>query len=605
MLIAGVDIGNSTTEVCIGKLDANGSMTFVSDAMTPTTGLKGTPSNVKGVKRALEAAMRKVNASIEALDMIRLNEAAPVIGDTAMETITETIIAESTMLGHNPATPAGEGLAIGNTIHIKDLGKAKSDTNYLIVADEAYDYERISVILNTTSVNVTGIILQKDEAVLVYNRLVKKVPVIDEVTRMSALPLGALAAIEVAGKGRSITQLSNPYGIAKIFNLRADETRQVIPVAKSLIGKKSAVVIHTPKGGVKEKSLAAGTLIFEDIHQNKRDVKVDAGAEAIMAKLAEVKELEDVTADANTGVDAMLKRMKSAMSMVNSQQDGPLHIKDILAIDTFVPVQVKGALAGELAMEKAVAIAAMVKAEKLPMEQLADLLRRQLNIPVIVAGIEAVMASVGALTTKGTCLPIAILDLGGGSTDAAILSAEGEVRSIHLAGAGAFVTMMINEELALENEVMAEWIKKYPLAKVDSLHHMSLENGEVLFFKEPLDPRLYGRVAIIKDEETVPVMTDHSLEKIVNVRRSVKKKVFVMNALRALKQIAPDGDIRKIPNVVLVGGSALDSEIPEMIQEALAEKNIVAGRGDIRGEQGPRNAVATGLCMSFINEVRR
>ena len=39
---------------------------------------------------------------------IYLNEAAPVIGDVAMETITETIITESTMIGHNPQTPGGE-----------------------------------------------------------------------------------------------------------------------------------------------------------------------------------------------------------------------------------------------------------------------------------------------------------------------------------------------------------------------------------------------------------------------------------------------------------------------------------------------------------------
>ena len=44
------------------------------------------------------------------LSMVRINEAAPVIGDVAMETITETIITESTMIGHNPTTPGGAGI---------------------------------------------------------------------------------------------------------------------------------------------------------------------------------------------------------------------------------------------------------------------------------------------------------------------------------------------------------------------------------------------------------------------------------------------------------------------------------------------------------------
>ena len=35
-----------------------------------------------------------------------------MIGDVAMETITETIITESTMIGHNPQTPGGVGVGM-------------------------------------------------------------------------------------------------------------------------------------------------------------------------------------------------------------------------------------------------------------------------------------------------------------------------------------------------------------------------------------------------------------------------------------------------------------------------------------------------------------
>ena len=55
------------------------------------------------------------------IDLIRINEAAPVIGDVAMETITETIITESTMIGHNPKTPSGIGLCSGKTVDFKDI----------------------------------------------------------------------------------------------------------------------------------------------------------------------------------------------------------------------------------------------------------------------------------------------------------------------------------------------------------------------------------------------------------------------------------------------------------------------------------------------------
>ena len=83
----------------------------------------------------------------------------------------------------------------------------------------------------------------------------------------------------------------------------------------------------------------------------------------------------------------------------------------------------------------------------------------------VVAGVEAVMASLGAMTTPGTKLPLAILDMGGGSTDAAVLEPDGRVRTTHQAGAGELVTMLIQTELGLKSRTTAEQIKKYPIGQ--------------------------------------------------------------------------------------------------------------------------------------------
>jgi len=106
MLVAGVDIGNNTVEVALAKVEEN-STTFISSGISSTTGVKGTPSNIVGIRFALDNALRKASIDIKNLDLIRINEATPVISDMAMETITETIITESTMIGHNPSTPGG------------------------------------------------------------------------------------------------------------------------------------------------------------------------------------------------------------------------------------------------------------------------------------------------------------------------------------------------------------------------------------------------------------------------------------------------------------------------------------------------------------------
>ena len=124
-LVAGVDIGNSTTEVCIGSVGEDGSFHFLSSAARMTTGTKGTLPNVLGIKAALLEAMEKIRQPMDALDLVRLNEAAPVIGDTAMETITETIITESSMIGHNPSTPAGAGEAVGELLFLENIWKGK------------------------------------------------------------------------------------------------------------------------------------------------------------------------------------------------------------------------------------------------------------------------------------------------------------------------------------------------------------------------------------------------------------------------------------------------------------------------------------------------
>ncbi len=106
---------------------------------------------------------------------------------------------------------------------------------------------------------INGVILQRDDGVLVNNRLDKPVPIVDEVRYIDRIPLGMLAAIEVAMPGKVIESLSNPYGIATVFSLSAEETKNIVPVARALIGNRSAVVVKTPSGDVKARSIPAGT----------------------------------------------------------------------------------------------------------------------------------------------------------------------------------------------------------------------------------------------------------------------------------------------------------------------------------------------------------
>ena len=606
--IAGVDIGNSTTEVCVGEVTGNGNLTFLTSASCPTTGTKGTVENVYSVKNALKLAMSRIGRETSDIDLVRLNEAAPVIGDTAMETLTETVITDSSMIGHNPSTPAGAGQAVGEILLIGNISRGVPGTPYILAASAEHSYEEVAAVVNQYGsgsdrpggIDIVGIILQADEAVLVENRIHKKVPIIDEVRRIDRLPDGVPAAIEVALPGQTVRMLSNPYGIATLLGLNAEETRTVTPIAKSLIGKRSAVVLKTPGGNIHENILPAGEIYF---HGDRNiTINLDEGADKIMAAAADAGDIRDISGQPDTNVGNMLSRIRTGMSELDKSAEADIRITDILAVDTLAPVLISGALAGETCLEKAVGIAAMVKTQKLPMQEIADRLKTELNTEVKVAGVEAVMASLGALTTPGTKLPLAILDMGGGSTDAAVISDDGHVTMTHQAGAGELVSMLIQTELGLSDRHIAEQIKKYPLAKVESLFHMRMENGQMTFVDDSIDPRFFGRVVLLTESGLIRIEEEIPMEKIVQVRREAKRKVFVTNAFRALRKVAPEHNLRNISTVVLVGGSAEDFEIPEMLMEAFTDYRIVCGRGNIRGSEGPRNAVATGLVLSYVGE---
>lgn len=602
-LVAGVDIGNSTTEVAIADFDNN--LEFLTSSMVKTTGIKGTVDNVMGVLIALKEACQNINIPIVKLDAICINEATPVIGDVAMETITETIITESTMIGHNPDTPGGIGVGTGKTVFLDELEYIHGNEEVICVIPKSIDFESAAKRLNEAfkkGIEITGAVIQGDDGVIISNRLDRKIPIVDEVAYIDKVPMGMLAAVEVAAPGKTIKVLSNPYGLATVFKLSPEETKHVIPISRALIGNRSAVVIRTPEGDVKERVIPAGKLILMGTKENK--IGIEEGSSAIMNSLSKVWPLKDVTGEAGTNVGGMIERVRQIMGELTEQEIEEIKIQDILAVDTFIPQKVQGGLAEEFALENAVALAAMVKTSKLPMETIAKKLQMETNVEVLIGGVEANMAVLGALTTPGTDKPLVILDIGGGSTDSAYIDKRGAVKSIHHAGAGEMVTMLIKSELGLEDYNLAEDIKKHPLAKVESLFNIRYEDGSVCFFQKPLDSSLFARNVIVKKDEMIPIPTKHTLEKIKIIRREAKSKVFVTNTTRALRDIAPNHDLRTIDFVVLVGGSALDFEIPEMISDELSHYGVVCGSGNIRGAEGPRNAVATGLVISYYKSLR-
>jgi len=120
-------------------------------------------------------------------------------------------------------------------------------------------------------------IVQNNEGVLISNRVERTIPIVDEVARIEAVPIDMPAVVEVAEPGRAIETLSNPYGIASLLGLNPKETRKIAPIAISLTGNRSAVVIKTPKGAIKERKISVGKLtVMGAKHMHEVDVALGA-----------------------------------------------------------------------------------------------------------------------------------------------------------------------------------------------------------------------------------------------------------------------------------------------------------------------------------------
>ena len=621
VIVAGVDVGNSTTEVAVALVRDGEPPRFLGAALAPTTGFKGTVQAIPGIERAVAEALADGEVAPDALAIVLLHEAAPVVADVATQMITETVVAESTMVGHNPSTPGGWGLGVGVLVPFdalaRDRGDAPPGDVVVAIPRDVHFAAAAGVLAGAMGRGwaVVAAIVQSDDGVLIANRLPRPLPIVDEVDRLDLLPVGQRVAVEVAAPGHGIRALCNPYALAGLLGLDVEETRRATPVARALAGLRSGVVARLPPGQSMGRTIPSGGLTLRGRHV--RHVDTRAGAEAIMGAVEEVWPLEDVEGEGGTNVGAMLASLRETMGAVTGEPPDAIRVRDLLAVDLLTPRPVQGAIAGGSTLESAVGLAALVRATPLPMAALAEALAARLGTEVRVGGAEAALALRGALTSPGVGAPVAVVDLGAGSVDAATASATwgvGEVggaerapvRTVHLAGAGELVTVLIDAALGLDDRDLAEQVKRRPAARVEDLFRLRLEDGTALFLTEPAPTHLFGRTVLLGDgpadgtDGLVGLPAALTLDAVRVARRAFKEKVLVRNTLRALRAVARSGDARELRAVVLVGGCALDGEAAGMITRRLAELGVVAGCAEVRGSAGPRNAVATGLVLAYV-----
>ena len=122
MLVAGVDVGNSTTELAVARLTPGAAPDFLGVWRAATTGAKGSTACAAGVSELVARAERRLG---EPLHRLLLAELDPVdTGLVELGRLEELDLARNAVVRPVSETPSGAGAAGGRLRRLGELDGA-------------------------------------------------------------------------------------------------------------------------------------------------------------------------------------------------------------------------------------------------------------------------------------------------------------------------------------------------------------------------------------------------------------------------------------------------------------------------------------------------
>lgn len=233
--VAGVDIGNATTEIVIA-VDGQP----VSWDRMPTRGVKGSAASGEGAARLLSRMERRLGRTV---DIAVMTHQHPV--DTACVDV--DLAPASTgrlmLLSRGPVSPAGSGFGVGVPVPVEREPHAVDGPVILVAADPLGYRETARRVREWTAsgADVTGVVLAGDEARLVSSRIDADVPIVDSIDPVAVLACSRIA-LEVAAEGRGLGMISDPLRLGAALGMAPDEHADVVAIVESLRGSRSGLV---------------------------------------------------------------------------------------------------------------------------------------------------------------------------------------------------------------------------------------------------------------------------------------------------------------------------------------------------------------------------
>ena len=550
-VVAGVDVGNATTEVVLVDVSVVPPLPLVWER-TPTRGRKGSAAAASAAAVVVRRLARK--AGVEVTRVVVAPQ-RPVDSHALVLPAPAPDTGRLLVLGSGSATPGSSGAGTGRPVDLAgDPGAV--DGPVALVARDPRGYrataERVGV-WQASGADVVAVLLAGDEAVLVSRRIPRPVPVVDQVDADAALAC-SLVAVEVAEHG--LAQLVDPVRVAALLGLDGAEHAAAEAVASSLRGLRDAAV------GLGTAASSTPTTVDAD-HAWARTA---AGVRLSLHDLASAPLPP-------RGIVAV--GLPSRGALVEHAVD------DAWAVDLDA-VGASAAARPRSVHGRAVAVAALASVSS--GDDPAAVLAHALGVRVTRVASEALAARTGAMTTPSARPGALVVDLGGGTVD---VVPDGEDARV-VAGAGDLLTAAVAHVLDVPRGA-AEWAKRGPSSRLEGPHVLVGEDGERRFVESPVPADAVGALVVPGPAGFLPFHRRLAPGEWRMLRQHLKRAVVGDNVARACAGV-PGG-----VDVLLVGGPAGDSELLDLVVRAVP--GSTPGRADVAGTLGHRWAVAYGLTV--------
>ena len=542
-LVAGIDIGNSTTEIVI----ASGSEPIAWDRR-PTRGMKGSEASIKAAVSLLQSLQREHQLIVEKV-VVAPWQPVETLTSTIHEPLPDTGRLQILKTAHQSVV--GDGWAIGQPWLITQ--EAMSEVSLIAVVPSGVGFEFAAAAINrelANGSNIVGAVIADDEAVLVAKRVSADIPIADGVDVEVARTAQRLF-LEVRPQNSSLKIATDVWALRSALELSEMDASPLNEIVRWVKNERTALI-----------GLFSETQISNPINNGFIDW-IDGTTTELFEAIAKIENslIGDVS--------------RIAIS-------DPISTSDIWAFDITKVLADRGLR--QVGHTRDLALAQLS-----PHSSSSNLdLSAMFKVPVVVAESESFAARIGATSTPGVGSGAAILDIGGGTID---LISEVELSA---AGAGELLTAAVAFALDTSRGA-ADWIKRGPAQRLESPQVLLSEDGSKNFVSEasPYPASAMGSLVTPGPAGFLTFGQNLQPAEWRIMRQGLKQAAIGKNVARLIRSLESKTGTAQDLDLVVVGGPVADDELLPVIGAIPGVKGI--GRGNVAGKLGHRYAVAYGL----------